>query len=271
MSKLRTCRPVRPGNSTTSSVPDVKTVWLFGIPVQAATLGQALDRIHAAIVQGDRLQLGVINAAKIVNMDRNPDLGDAVHESDVIYADGMSVVWASRLLRKPLPERIAGIDIMLGILKRGQHHKYKVFCLGATRDVVTAVCDKFEADFPGIRLVGHCDGYFDLHEEKEVAKAVRDAKPDVLFVAITSPKKEKFMAKWAQYMNVPVVHGVGGSFDVVAGLVQRAPESWQKLGLEWLYRVKQEPRRLWKRYLVTNFLFIAILLQEIFRQRDSNR
>ncbi|NIA27821.1 MAG: WecB/TagA/CpsF family glycosyltransferase [Desulfobulbaceae bacterium] len=249
--------------------PDIESVELFGIPVEAATLDQALDRVHKAIVGREQLQLGMINAAKVVNMRRSPELRTAVLDSDIIYADGMAVVWASRLLGKPLPNRVTGIDLMYGILKRGQQHNYRIFCLGAKPAVVKTVRSKFQSQFPGIEIVGHADGYFDDQHEKDVARSIRDAKPDVLFVAITSPKKERFMANWAGYMGVPVVHGVGGSFDVVAGLVERAPESWQKLGLEWLYRVKQEPRRLIKRYFVTNSLFLLMLLREKIRRFSS--
>ncbi len=245
----------------------IKSVQLFGVPVQAATLSQALDTVHTAIMRRESLQIGVVNAAKIVNMKRDPKLREAVHDADVIYADGMSVVWASRILGKRLPERVAGIDLMTGVLKRGQQHQYRVYCLGANLQVVERVCDIIRSDYPGVVVAGWHDGYFSSDEEEAVAAAIRDAKPDVLFVAITTPKKEQFMTRWGEFMMVPVVHGVGGSFDVVAGVVARAPESWRRLGLEWLYRVKQEPRRLWKRYLVTNVLFTKMLLVEILKSR----
>ncbi|MDX1694011.1 MAG: WecB/TagA/CpsF family glycosyltransferase, partial [Ketobacteraceae bacterium] len=118
----------------------------------------------------------------------------------------------------------------------------------------------------GVVLAGRRNGYFSKEEEPQIAREIADAKADVLLVAITSPKKEQFMARWNDVIQVPVVHGVGGSFDVMAGKVKRAPELWQKLGLEWLYRVKQEPGRLWKRYLVTNTLFLWMLTQAYVRK-----
>ena len=121
--------------------------------------------------------------------------------------------------------------------------------------------------YPSVQLVGHHDGYFDESEEEAIASQIRSLQPDILFIAITSPKKENFMARWFEHMRVPVVHGVGGSFDVVAGVVKRAPAAWQRLGLEWLYRVIQEPRRLWKRYLVTNTQFLVLLVRERFEMR----
>lgn len=238
---------------------------LFGIRICAESMGQALARVHDAIRGDRRLHIGVVNAAKIVNMRSDAELFSAVAESDVIYADGMSVVWASRILGRPLPERVAGIDLMTGILEQGNAEGYRVYCLGATQEVLDQVCEVFRRRYPGVVIAGSQHGYFGADEERAVAERIRDARADVLFVAITSPKKERFMARWAGVMDVRVVHGVGGSFDVVAGVVQRAPVAWQRLGLEWLYRVKQEPRRLWKRYLVTNSVFLKLVLSEKFK------
>jgi N-acetylglucosaminyldiphosphoundecaprenol N-acetyl-beta-D-mannosaminyltransferase len=239
---------------------------LFGVPVAPATMEQALDRVQAAIERRARLQIGVVNAAKVVNMRRDPLLRDDVLSSDVIYADGMAVVWASRVLGRPLPERVAGIDLMKGILERGRSRHWRVFCLGATDEVLDKAIARIESDYPGVSIVGRQHGYFGVQEEEAVANRIAAARPDVLFVAMTSPKKENFLARWSGLMEVPVCHGVGGSFDVVAGKVERAPDSWQRLGLEWLYRVKQEPRRLWKRYLVTNTIFCAMVAAEWVRQ-----
>jgi len=240
---------------------------LFGVPITAATLQSALDQVDEAIRARGRLQIGVVNAAKIVNMRRNPELRDDVLSSDVVFADGMAVVWASRILQRPLPERVAGIDLMMGMLARGNGAGYRVYCLGATQAVLDGVLRRIRDEFPGVTIAGSHHGYFQEAEEGAVAADIAAAKPDILFIAMTSPKKERFLSRWSRKLDVPVCHGVGGSFDVVAGLVQRAPERWQRLGLEWLYRVKQEPRRLWKRYFTTNSAFIAMVAGELVRQR----
>jgi N-acetylglucosaminyldiphosphoundecaprenol N-acetyl-beta-D-mannosaminyltransferase len=245
-----------------SSAPQSPTYRLFGIPICAETMAGALQRVDEAISSRRRLHIGVVNAAKIVNMHRDAELYAAVTDSDVIYADGMSVVWASRLLKSPLPERIAGIDLMTAILEQGSAAGYRVFCLGATEEVLARACERIAATWPGVTISGRHHGYFDASSEEAVARQIKASRADVLFVAITSPKKERFMARWASLIDVPIVHGVGGSFDILAGLVERAPDLWQRLGLEWLYRVKQEPRRLWKRYLVTNVLFLKLLISE---------
>ena len=242
--------------------PQPITQRLFGTAVSTESMSQALQRVDDAIRNRHRLHIGVVNAAKIVNMKADPELRQAVEDSDVVYADGVSIVWASRLLRTPVPERVTGIDLMHRIMEQGSKRNYRVFCLGASQEILDRTCDTFGRLYPGAIVAGSHHGYFDESGEESVADLIRASQSDVLFVAITSPKKERFMAKWGDYMNVPVVHGVGGSFDVVAGLVKRAPLMWQRLGLEWLYRVKQEPRRLWKRYLMTNAGFLKLLILE---------
>ncbi|MFT6347415.1 MAG: N-acetylglucosaminyldiphosphoundecaprenol N-acetyl-beta-D-mannosaminyltransferase [Psychromonas sp.] len=241
-----------------------KNVCLFGITVHALTSSQALDNIDSAIKNKQSLHIGMLNAAKIVNMKRNPMLSEDVRSSNMILADGSSVVIASKILRKTLPERVAGIDLMHGILSRGNKEGYRVFCLGATPEISAKTEAEIRKQYPGVVIAGTQHGYFSGSEEAAVAQQITDSDADVLFVAITSPKKEQFMARWNKTMRVPVVHGVGGSFDVLAGKVQRAPLSWQKYGMEWLYRVVQEPGRLWKRYLVTNTLFLGMLVKELF-------
>jgi N-acetylglucosaminyldiphosphoundecaprenol N-acetyl-beta-D-mannosaminyltransferase len=255
-----------------NSAPEDELRSFLGVSIWAATMTQVVDRVREAIVARAKLHIGVVNAAKVVNMRRDPALGEDVLSSDIVLADGAAVVWASRILRKPLPERVAGIDIMHAVLAEGAKHGWRVYCLGAADDILQRTISEFERLHPGIVIAGSQNGYFSSEQEEAVATAIRDSRADVLFVAITSPKKERFMAKWSALMNVPVVHGVGGSFDVVAGKVKRAPELWQKLGLEWLYRVKQEPGRLWKRYAVTNALFTWMLLKELmFGQHEGGK
>lgn len=239
---------------------------ILGVPVADVTLDAVLALVDRAIVSRTGLQIGVVNAAKLVNMRRDPALREDVLSSDIVLADGMSVVWASRVLRCPLPERVAGIDLMMGMLERGRERKYRVYCLGATAEVLGRVVECIERDYPGVVVAGSQHGYFPAEEEEAVAAAIKDASPDILLVAMSSPRKEQFLGKWGRRIDVPVCHGVGGSFDVVAGLVLRAPQVWQRLSLEWLYRTLQEPRRLWKRYLFTNSMFLWMVLMALASQ-----
>lgn len=245
------------------TTPKLKTIDILGAPVTPFTEQQALDYIDQAISSKTNLHIGVVNAAKIVNMERDSELRESVLASDLILADGIAVVWASKILGTPLPERVTGCDLMFGMFERGDSKKYRVYCLGATEEVSAKVEQKLAEDYPNVILTGRRNGYFTDEEEESIAKDIGDSKADILLVAITSPKKERFMAKWNDVMQVNVVHGVGGSFDVMAGKVERAPKIWQKMGMEWLYRVKQEPGRLWKRYLITNLLFGWLILKTL--------
>ena len=240
---------------------------LFGVPVTAITMDKVLALVDEAVAIRRPLQIGVVNVAKLVNMRRDVELRADVLSSDLVLADGMAVVWASRLLGRPLPERVAGIDLMMGMLARANRAGHRVYCLGATPEVLAGVLGRIKREYPGITIAGSHHGYFKESEEAAVAAHIEAARPDILLIAMTSPRKERFLSRWSRQLAVPVCHGVGGSFDVFAGYVQRAPERWQRMGLEWLYRVKQEPRRLWKRYFTTNSAFVAMVAGALLRQQ----
>jgi len=242
---------------------------IINTPVHRVTLSDALDIVDEAVRTGESLSVGCVNAGKIVKMESDQLLHRDVTGSDLVLADGMSVVWASKILGERLPERVTGIDLMMGILARGEKYGCRVYCFGATEEVSLKVEEEINRQFPGIKLVGRRNGYYTDADEEAIANDIAACNVDVLFVAITSPKKENFMAKWGDVSGATVVHGVGGSFDVLAGKVQRAPDRWQSMGLEWLYRVKQEPRRLWKRYLTTNVAFVWLILKSLFSSASA--
>ena len=216
------------------------------------------------------LVVGVVNAAKVVNLRRDASLRAAVLSCDLILADGQSVVWASRLLGHPLPERVAGIDLFGELLTRADAAGQRVYFLGATQEVLDRLIEKVRREMPGLQVAGAHDGYFTLQEAPAVAAAVRASQADLLFVGMTIPHKEVFLDTWGPSLGVRVCHGVGGSFDVLAGSTRRAPAAWQRLGLEWLFRVLQEPRRLWKRYLFTNLRFLGLTALELVHPVDPS-
>jgi len=200
----------------------------------------------------------VVNVAKLVNMRTDPFLHESVCSSDIINIDGMGVVLGARLLGYKIPERVAGVDLFHELLGLSASAKFPVFLLGATDEVVSKTRAVIEKQYPNLVVAGAQHGYFWDYEEK-VVQEISESGARLLFVAITSPKKENFINKWQDKLGVDFVMGVGGTFDVVAGKVSRAPQWMQTYGLEWLYRVLQEPRRMWKRYLVTNSRFAALL------------
>jgi N-acetylglucosaminyldiphosphoundecaprenol N-acetyl-beta-D-mannosaminyltransferase len=212
-----------------------------------------------------RTLIGVVNAAKIVRLRRDQLLRESLLDCDLIVADGQSVVWASRLLRAPLPERVAGIDLFERLLQHADAEGASVYLLGARPAVLAALRERILERYPAIRIAGTRDGYFDPADSAAVASEIAAAGADMLFLGITTPKKEIFLGTYGDRLGVPVLHGVGGSFDVLAGMTKRAPLRWQRAGLEWFYRLLQEPRRLWRRYLTTNTAFVGLTLAELVR------
>jgi N-acetylglucosaminyldiphosphoundecaprenol N-acetyl-beta-D-mannosaminyltransferase len=245
--------------------PQTHRHWLFGMWLDGLTLDETVAECLRAIGDGQPLEIGVVNAAKLVNMRRDPELRAAVSGCDVIVADGQSVVWASRLLGARLPERVAGIDLFQRLLAEAARTGKSVYFLGAREHVLAEMIRRLRRDLPDLRIAGSHHGYFADGEALERAEAIRASGADMLFLGMTSPRKERFVASYGTRTGAKVVHGVGGSFDVLAGVVKRAPRSWQRLGLEWLYRAKQEPRRLGRRYLNTNLAFMLLVLRERLR------
>lgn len=246
--------PVAPGSAR-----------LFDVDVDALDTAATLDRVFALVDLPGPSQHVVLNAAKVVQMASDEHLRDIVRSCDLVNADGASIVWASRLLGRPVPERVAGIDLFAAIVERAAVSGHSVYFLGATDDVLDELLARFRRRFPTLRIAGARNGYWD--DDLEVVIAVRNAAPDFLFLAIPSPRKEYWLHEHLAELGVPFVMGVGGSFDVLAGKVRRAPVWVQRLGGEWLYRLCQEPRRMWRRYLVGNARFVALTAREWWRTR----
>jgi len=239
-------------------------IQILNCPIDRYTMEETVKIIDEAIQKKIPLHHVVVNAAKLVYMQKDKQLYDSVVNCDIINPDGQAVVWASRFLGKPLPERVTGIDLMQRLVKLAYEKKYKIFFFGANEEVVKAVVNKYSRIYSPDIIAGYRNGYFKKEEEPIIAKQIAESGADILFVAISSPKKEIFLNKYKNIINVPFIMGVGGSFDVVAGKVKRAPLWMQKAGLEWFYRFLQEPKRMWKRAFIINSLFVLYVLKEKF-------
>lgn len=249
---------------------EIPHIHLFGTPIHSITMKDTLELVGNAIQKKEQIHHVVVNAAKLVNMRKNDELRKSVVESNIINADGQAVVWASKLLGNPLPERVAGIDLMTNLVKMAHEKKFKIFFFGAKEEVVKKVVERYAGEYSPEIIAGYRNGYFDKSQELEVAQQIAASGADILFVAITSPKKEIFLNKYKDIIKMPFIMGVGGSFDVVSGITKRAPLWMQQSGLEWLYRVYQEPRRMWKRYLVTNTKFIGMTVGAMVKGRPGH-
>lgn len=242
---------------------------LLNCPIDAVDMDEAVVRCEAAIASRSYLQQVSVNAAKFVTMADDRELREMVADSGLITADGQSVVWAARLLGTRLPERVAGIDLMERLLGAADRDGHRVFVLGARREVLDTALARLQERYPNLTFAGARDGYYGDTEVAEVCEEIRASRPDILFIAMSSPRKEHFLGEHGEALGVPFAMGVGGSIDVIAGLTKRAPRLLQRLGLEWAYRLAQEPRRLASRYLNTNARFAWMVLRAFFTRRAS--
>jgi N-acetylglucosaminyldiphosphoundecaprenol N-acetyl-beta-D-mannosaminyltransferase len=246
-----------------------KTEWVsvLGCPVTRLSLAGFVSRIEDFVASGKPHYVAMVNVAKLVKMRSDKELQESVFAADMIGADGVPLVWASRLFGDPLPGRVNGTDLMYELLKKGDEKSYRIFFLGATKVVLEKVLDVVRRDYPGVQVAGSHHGYFAAQQETDIVAKIKQAHADILFIAFGTPKKELWVKQYLHSMGVPVIHGVGGSFDVLAGVIPRAPLWMQRNGLEWLFRMFQEPRRMWRRYLVTNLTFMTLVTREWFRYR----
>lgn len=243
-------------------------ITLMGCQVDNLTLQETLEKVECFIASGLPHQHVVVNVDKLVKASRDPGLQQIINDCALVNADGMPVVWASRLLGKPLKERVAGVDLFEALMARAGEKGWRVFLLGAREEIVGKVAELYTRKYPGLVLAGYRNGYWQgEQEEAAVAEQVGASRADLLFVAISSPKKEQFLGRYQDHMRVPFAMGVGGSFDVAIGKVKRAPRWMQRAGLEWFYRFLQEPRRMFRRYFIEDMAFFKLLIKEARKSR----
>jgi N-acetylglucosaminyldiphosphoundecaprenol N-acetyl-beta-D-mannosaminyltransferase len=243
----------------------------LGVPIDLLTLEQTAVRAVDAMLLRKPTHHVALNVAKLVNMRRNDELRRDVNESHIVGIDGMGIVWGARALGIDVPERVSGVDLMERLLEVCSQLEFRPYFLGARQDVLERAIVNAAGRWPGLTFAGSRNGYFSAGEEENIVEEIRATKPDCLFIAMPTPHKERFLRKHRDTLNIPFIMGVGGSFDVLAGHVSRAPGKMQRAGLEWLYRVYQEPRRMWWRYMNTNVVFAGLLARAWIAQRMRGR
>ncbi len=245
----------------------------LGVPIDLIDLKETIRRAEEAMRLRCRLQHVALNVAKFVYMQENQELRDDVLSSDIIGIDGMGIVFAARLFGIGVPERVAGVDLMERLLESCAAKGYRPYFLGATEKVLSGALHNLRIRFPNLEIAGAQHGYYPRESEADVVAAIRASGADCLFIGMPTPQKERFLAAHRGTLNVPFIMGVGGGIDIIARITKRAPFWMQQIGLEWLYRIMQEPRRMWKRYLTTNIAFTTIITKSAFRlvlQRNTN-
>lgn len=251
------------------AVPEIECV---GVRLAAVTMQEATDLCIAWSKEKSRTRIVCpMNAAITVEMRSDPELKAAAEAADLRVADGTSLVWAARVEGQHLPERVPGIDLMDRIVTRAAQEGLSVYFVGARAEVVRQLVQVYRNRHPALRIAGFRDGYFDRANDGTVVDAIRDSGADILFIGMPTPFKEVWAERVRNRTGARLIMSVGGSFDVIAGFIPRAPAWMQRGGLEWSWRLFREPRRLWRRYLVTNTAFIMLLARSAIAQRPDRR
>lgn len=235
-------------------------VSLFNTPVDILSRNETVARAVASMRSGQRCQHVALNVAKLVNARSDHELDRDVRDSDIVGIDGMGILFALRMMGHRVDERAAGVDLFDDLMAECAAKGFRPFLLGATQDVLERTMSALATRHPALQFAGYHHGYFKAVDDARIAAMVQASKADCLFIAMPTPRKERFMREYRDAMGVPFLMGVGGTFDVVAGAVKRAPVVWQKLGLEWFYRMAQEPRRMFWRYARTNAIFLGLIV-----------
>ena len=232
---------------------------LFEIPIDSLTFDETVGRAVESMRRRTLTQHVAINVAKLVKARSDAELLRDICQSDIVGVDGMGVLIAARLLGIAVPERVAGVDLMQALLAACAEQGFRPYFLGARQEVLERAMAIARGRWPRLDFAGCRNGYFREEEEPKIVAAIRDSGADCLFIAMPTPQKERFLHTYRETLGVPFIMGVGGSFDVLAGKVTRAPVALQRAGLEWAYRIYQEPGRMWWRYASTNVVFAGLL------------
>jgi N-acetylglucosaminyldiphosphoundecaprenol N-acetyl-beta-D-mannosaminyltransferase len=240
----------QPAGSSTDSLPEIRFpfVRIFGVPISQMSMKQTVAYLTEAIERKRPKQVITANPIMVMSAIDDPAYMAMMKQAELIVPDGTGVVWAANYVGEPVAQRVPGYDLLHELMKVGEPKGWKVYLLGASTEVIEAAANKLQEGYPGVQVVGCRNGYFSEEQDAEVIQSIVQAAPDILLVGRSADKQEPWIAKHKQQLQVPIMMGVGGSFDVLSGKLKRAPVIFQKLRLEWFYRLLQEPWR-YKRML----------------------
>lgn len=237
---------------------------ILGVGISAINMQQALDTIQTWISHREPHYICVTPAHSIMDCYRNPELRPIFNRSGLTTPDGMSIVWILRLLGYKNVGRVYGPDFMRALCQTSLDHSYTHYFYGGAPGIVEELENKLKSEYPGLQVVGHFTppyGAVSEEEDQKIVEHIHSAKPDILWVGISSPRQEIWMAEHIEILNVPVLIGVGAAFDFLSGRKKQAPRWIQRSGLEWLYRLVSEPKRLWRRYAQYPHFLLLLLAQ----------
>ncbi len=235
-----------------------KRLNVLGVGIDTYSMSEATDVLCNAMEKDDVFSVYTPNSEIILYAYKNPDYCSLLNRGDLVTPDGIGVVYASKILRRPLPERVGGFDLANRVLEKIAGCGKSVYLFGGKPGVAEKASEKIKELYPGTEIAGCADGYFDEEKEKKIIEDINEKKPDLLFVCLGFPKQEIWIDAHRNELNAKVCMGIGGSLDVFAGEVKRAPEAFQKLGLEWLYRLLKQPSRAIRMLALPKFGFTVL-------------
>ena len=248
------------------------SVTLFGMTISNITLEEALGDMSRQIVSREPGYIVTPNVDHVIEFQNNSEFREAYKNAFLVLPDGVPILWAGKLLKKPLKQKISGSDLVYWLSEHAAQHGYRVYFMGGAEGVAEEAAQILQTMYPGLQIAGFCCPPIGFDKDpvknQEVIDGIRDARTDICFVALGAPKQDVWSYKYCQATGAPIHIGVGGSFDFVAGRTRRAPEWMQRSGLEWFWRLMQEPRRLAHRYLIRDIGFFALLWREWWGTRN---
>lgn len=240
--------------TTTSKPTQSNRVTILDVPIDCIDMGEALDRIDAFIQQGIPHHVVTADASMLVIAHEDSELKSIIRRAELVTPDGAGLLWAAQRQNTPFKERVSGVVLVEKLCALSPQKGYRIFFFGAAPGVSAQACEQMRNRYPGAQMVGSRDGFFTPDQIPALIAEIREAQPDILCVALGIPKQEKFIATYRQELGVPVLIGVGGTFDVLSGNLRRAPVWMQKLNLEWLWRLLQNPSKISKVKLLPRFV-----------------
>ena len=240
---------------------------VFGLPLDLMTMSETIGEIVKRLDGGETCRHLVVNVPKALMAQEDDSLARAIRTASIVNADGTWLAVGARLSGVDVPERFTGFDLMQGLMARAATSGHSVYFFGATDEVLSRMIEVYRGRFPGLEVAGSRNGYFTDDESHMIAEDIRSSRAEMLFLGFPSPRKETWLADHIDATGVGFGMGVGGSFDVVAGLTKRAPVWVQQAGMEWLWRLAQEPRRMWRRYVLSAPPFFRLVLDERRQRR----
>lgn len=237
-----------------SALASVPTVSLYGIRFSKLNMQDTVNLLTECIEQRQPTQVITGNPIMVMTALEQSHFHDVMAGADLVVPDGTGVVWAASHIGQPVAERVPGFDLMHHLFEEGHVRGWRVFLLGTSQETIEKTADILQQQYPGLTIAGYRNGFFGPDEDEEVIRQIRDCAPDMLFVARAVDNQEPWIAKHKRALHVPVMMGVGGSFDVIAGVLKRAPKLFQKLRLEWLYRLLQQPSRYRRMFALPKFV-----------------